>query len=320
MRAQDNVKQSVVRIENTKLRETGAGFIVKIVGDKVYVVTAAHVVRGDQNPLVYLFSEQTRAFSATVFDREEDDLKGLALLVFTANARPPGIVEFKLAATSDLGHGEGITFIGFPGTSLWSVDGGNVKRLEGRNLVLSGSARQGNSGGPVVLNQQAIGLVTDVSQSDVYAARAETIVLYVNGFISNLIKLTDPQKPGMDEFCEALKTLVEAGKDGFYAAIGEPLAPEQKIFYSNVRLSGTEGGYIRPRLEAYYVWLTDKDRAKVEKQFYQGVVKIKRCLQGWNEEEKGTSHKFKEPNGSVLVDLYYVTQDSESYLFISIYP
>src|SRR5262249_45350656 len=100
--AQENVKQGVVRIENTKLRETGAGFIVKIVGDKAYVVTAAHVVRGDQNPLVYLFSEQTRSVSANVIDREEDDIKGLALLVFTTAARTlAGMAEFKLAGTSD---------------------------------------------------------------------------------------------------------------------------------------------------------------------------------------------------------------------------
>lgn len=189
----NKLKAGVVRIENVRLAETGTGFIVKIDGNNVYIVTASHVVRGDQHPKVYLFNQQHESISATLLDREEDDNKGLALLLLKTNAQTlSGLTALKMGYTSDLGNGESVKIVGFPGgTSLWTVDTGNIKRLEGRNLVLSGAIKEGNSGGPVILNEQAVGLVTDVGQSEVYATRAEVIIPYVNGIVKNLIAETD---------------------------------------------------------------------------------------------------------------------------------
>lgn len=190
------LKPGVVRIKNDKQDEIGTGFIVKIDGTNVHIVTAAHVVRGEEHPKVYLFSQQFESLTATVLDREEDDNKGLALLLLKTNALTASkLIALKVANTSGLGNGEDVKIIGFPGgISFWTVDIGNVKRLEGRNLVLSGAIRGGNSGGPVILNQCAIGLVTDIiktdtSQSDAYAAGAEGIVQYVNGIVPGLIMI-----------------------------------------------------------------------------------------------------------------------------------
>jgi S1-C subfamily serine protease len=226
LKAQKNVKAGVVRIENIKLNEIGAGFIVKIVDTRVYVVTAAHVVRGERSPRVYLFDGRGQALSATVIDREDDDVKGLALLEFSPTPQTlPLLTELKLAAaTSDFGNGESVTFIGFPGTSFWTVDTGNIKRLEGKNLVLSGSARQGNSGGPVVFNQHVVGLVTDVNQSDIFAARAEIIAVYVNSFITNRITLADKNaeieatNKKISEANETIQRTFKAGNDAMTAA------------------------------------------------------------------------------------------------------
>lgn len=159
-------------------------------------MTAAHVVRREQFPRVYLFSQQFESLTAEVLDKEEDDNKGLALLLLKTNEQSASkLAALKMGNTTDLGNGESVKIIGFPGgTHLWTVDNGNVKRLEGRNLVLSGEIRGGNSGGPIILNQQAIGLVTDVSQPDAYAGRAEGIVTYVNGIVRNLITM-EPSSP-----------------------------------------------------------------------------------------------------------------------------
>lgn len=323
--AQKNTKAGVVRIENTKHNEVGAGFIVKITDKKAYVVTAAHVVRGEHNPRVFLFGGRDQALSATVIDREEDDVKGLALLTFTETPQTLSrLVELKLATTSDLGDGESVTFIGFPGTPFWTVDIGNIRRLEGKNLVLSGTARQGSSGGPVVLNQHAIGLVTDISQSDVYAARAETIEVYVNGLIANLVDIADRKQPKVDEFCQALASLNDAGKDGFYSVIGEPSTINRDLFYSKILLPGTERGYVVPRKQVYFFLLHHANLGKVQQQFYETVGKVKRCLRDWNEnEETGTSfvfHKFRDPNGSAVVEIAYENTDSNRKgVMISIY-
>jgi V8-like Glu-specific endopeptidase len=134
------------------------------------------VVKGDQHPNVYLFSQPHEALSATVLDREEDDIKGLALLLLKSRQPIPGIDALKLRSTSELGNGESVRVIGFPdGTSLWTVETGNIKRLQGRDLILSGMIREGESGSPVILNQQVTGLVTDITQAEAYAVRAEII-------------------------------------------------------------------------------------------------------------------------------------------------
>lgn len=183
------LKASVVRTENSKRNEVGTGFVIKIDGSNLYIVTAAHVVKGDQRPNVYFFAQPHDALSAIVLDREEDDSKGLALLLLKVRDQPfSGVTALKLGNTAELGNGESVRVIGFPdGTSFWTVETGNIKRLQGRDLILSGVIREGESGGPVILNQEVIGLVTDIGQGDAYATRAEIIIPYVNGIVKNLI-------------------------------------------------------------------------------------------------------------------------------------
>jgi S1-C subfamily serine protease len=193
----NTLKSGVVRIENSRQKAIGTGFIVKIDGSKVFVVTASHVVKGEQFPKIYLFSEQFESLSATVLNREDDADKGLALLLLKIDGQTSSkLTALSMVNTSDLGNGESVKIIGFPsGTSLWTVDNGYVKRLEGRDLVLSGTSREGNSGGPVILNEQVIGLVTDIDSSDAHATRAEFVVPYVNGIVKNLIAISDRPKP-----------------------------------------------------------------------------------------------------------------------------
>lgn len=185
--AQDinTLKAGVVRIENTRFKDVGTGFIVKVDGNQVYIVTASHVVKGEQYPLVYLFNQPHDALRAELLDREFDDMKGLALLRLKINsATAEGITALKLSYTTQISGGEAIKVIGFPdGTDIWTVGTGSVARIEGRNLVFSGTIRSGNSGSPVLINGMVIGLVTDVSQSFTYAARVEMVELYFNGLM-----------------------------------------------------------------------------------------------------------------------------------------
>lgn len=186
------LKSAVVRIQNSRFEnEVGSGFIVKIDGRSVYIVTAAHVVRGGNRHRIWLFSKEHEPLFAEVRDMQEDENKGLALLVLQADAQTiSGLTALKLGSSGDLGNGESAKAIGFPGgVSFWTVESTNIKRLQGSELILSGQLQSGMSGGPVILDQRVVGLVTDVKQSDGQAVRSEIIVPYVNGFRPNLIAI-----------------------------------------------------------------------------------------------------------------------------------
>ena len=188
------IKSGVVRIRNTKhTDEQGTGFIVKIERDQVYIVTAAHIVRGDSTPDIYLFNRQNTSIKAEVLDREEDDLKGLALLLVRGDERVfSGLTALALGPASSLKGGEVAQVIGFPGgTALWTVTGGSIARLEGRNVLFSGAIEGGNSGGPVLFNGRVVGLVTDTSQSFAYAAQAESVAQYANGLVQDLTTIKE---------------------------------------------------------------------------------------------------------------------------------
>lgn len=328
--AQDinSFKPGVVRIENSRMNEVGTGFIIKIDGINVYIVTAAHVVRGEQHPSVYLFSQQHKPVSATLLNRESDDNEGLALILVETNAKTlSGLIALKMGFTSDLGNGENVKIIGFPGsTSLWTVDNGSVKRLEGRNLVLSGAIREGDSGGPVILNEQAIGLVTDVNQSDVYAARAEIIVTYVNGIVRNLIATSDPpsrknepQNEPNEDLCGILAKLIAASKNGFDSIVGNPTSSEN-YFIPNVKIPGASSSVVYPPSMASYYLLTDSDKGKVESQFYITISKIRMCLPKWKEKEKkGSLHRYHifEEKGS-KIEVYYNLKTDNDYYYLQL--
>jgi S1-C subfamily serine protease len=66
----------------------GTGFIVRVDRDVAYIVTASHVVAGDQYPRVEFFTKRNVPISAEVLGLEGDDeVRGLALLVVRGEER-----------------------------------------------------------------------------------------------------------------------------------------------------------------------------------------------------------------------------------------
>jgi V8-like Glu-specific endopeptidase len=321
--AQDmnRLKSAVVRIRNTRDGEVGTGFIVKVDKNLIYIVTASHVVKGSENPEVFLYNRQQEALSAKLRYREDENLKGLALLTLKSNDAKTfsDLVAASFGDSSQLNGGELVKIIGFPdGTSFWTVSSGTISRVEGNYLIFSGPIRGGNSGGPVILNDgQVIGMVTDTieSQEISSATKAETIVSFINGLVP---KPTTTNKPAEkrqdddasgDEFCRVLNRLLDAGENGFYSIVGEPTGSE-KTFSPNILLPGARYGYVNPKERVYYS-LLDRipDKGEVEKQFYATVTKVKACVPNWEEKEDADSayryHKFRRGNGTSVVRVYY---------------
>ena len=329
----------MVRVRNTKFGDVGTGIIVKISRGEAYIVTAAHVVRGDARPEVYLFTQQREALRASLIHREDDDQRGLALLGLKADRQTlSGLTALNLGSSSGLEGGEGVTLIGFPdGTSNWTVTSGTVARLEGRNVVFSGSVTDGNSGGPLLLGGQVIGLVTDSGPTLSHAVQAESVALYIRGVEHELADLTPAPTPmptpakksperiaPTDEFCRALATLVEASKNNFDSIKGERA---ENHYHATLKMPGARSGYVIGIEEAYFYLLVDEDRRKVETEFNRTVSKLTQCLSDW--ENKVASnivyrrHKFREGrDGTVITVRYNLEPQYETYYYLSLiaYP
>lgn len=325
--AQDiaSLKPGVVRIENNRTNEVGTGFVIKVDGTQIYIMTAAHVVKGDQHPRVYLFTQQHNAIQGDVLDREDDDTKGLALLrLKLPSSLATGITALKLGHTSQLDGGEEIKVVGFPdGTEFWTVGTGSVARIEGRNLVFSGAIRGGNSGGPVISNGVVIGMVTDVSQASAYAARAEAIEPYANGIVPNLVDLIDSTHRPQSGFCNTLNEILDESKNGFYGIVGTPTSSEN-TFSPKIMIPEAYVGYVTPPKRVYYYLITDKNKGKVESKFFAVITMVRRCSTKWEEKEVSDSsyrfHKFRKNEGGVVVAVYYnpVAQHDDYFLTIDV--
>lgn len=165
----ETLRAGVVKISSLSegKRKTGAGFIVKLEPNIAYIVTAAHVVEGDAAPQVEFFTRQNVSVKAEVRKIEGGDLQGLALVVVRGQENlPPGLVSLPLAVSLQLkSGGDQVSAIGFPGgVASWGVLRVNVVSLEGRNIVLSKDLEEGNSGGPVIKDNQVVGLIMGLNQ------------------------------------------------------------------------------------------------------------------------------------------------------------
>ncbi|MDM8559623.1 hypothetical protein [Candidatus Parabeggiatoa sp. HSG14] len=71
------IKKAVVKI--TTNNRVGTGFVVKIIQNKAYIMTVAHTIEGEPQPIVKFF--ENNQSKATVIYAEDIPEKGLALLL-----------------------------------------------------------------------------------------------------------------------------------------------------------------------------------------------------------------------------------------------
>ena len=184
-------EDSVVRIRSSQADEddpeeeavwqTGAGFILKKHGEKLYILTVTHVVKGASEIYVEFKSRQDHFVPAKVLFMEGRDSNGIALIVvekFPANARPLLLsdeVPRKLQA---------INAIGFPRTgAAWNSSRGFVTGNQGKSVVFSARVDGGNSGGPLLNREgRVVGIVASVKGKYGYATRAEIIRATLKGW------------------------------------------------------------------------------------------------------------------------------------------
>jgi hypothetical protein len=167
----DLLRQGVVKVVATggPNRAAAAGFIVRAEQRTVFVVTASHVVEGAERIGVEFFGEQ-RLYPARVLGMEGGDPQGLAVLVVEDEV-PANPVVLKINRDLDVRPGEPVTMIGFPVAvgAPWAVTKGGIVGRRGRSIVFDGAVDAGNSGGPLIKEDQVVGLVTQAQGQFGYA-------------------------------------------------------------------------------------------------------------------------------------------------------
>jgi hypothetical protein len=117
--------------------------------------------------------------------------------------------------------GEPVTVIGFPRTPPvpWAVTPGAMTGQTGQNLVFSGAAVSGNSGGPLVVDRKVVGVVTEVTGQYGYAVPVPIVRVALRGWgvtLGGALKDTSqtvPEAPAPKETEKPLSREI-TGKDG----------------------------------------------------------------------------------------------------------
>lgn len=180
----DELKRGVVKITAQVEGKTkvGTGVVVRTDKDAAYIVTAAHVIEGDPKPTVTLFSSPQQTHVAQVVGIEGGDPHGLAALR-VAGPIPDGVVALPLDLTTKVVGGEALMFIGFPRTlPPWTVSTGSLSGMKGPTLAFQALVEEGHSGGPLLLNGQVIGIVSDTRSRLGYAVPASILAVALRGW------------------------------------------------------------------------------------------------------------------------------------------
>jgi len=171
----EDVNPSVVKLiahVNGKTK-VGTGMIVRIEPNAAYIVTASHVVEGDPSPDVEFYTQRNHLVSARIVGMEGGNDRGLAGLI-VEGPLPPGMRPMPLNKQLDVFPGDAVTLVGFPRMAgvPWAVTKGETVGRKGRALVFSSPVDEGSSGGPLLKDNQVIGIVTEVGSPFAYAVPA----------------------------------------------------------------------------------------------------------------------------------------------------
>ncbi|MET0515316.1 MAG: SUMF1/EgtB/PvdO family nonheme iron enzyme [Nitrospiraceae bacterium] len=222
------LRAGVVRITALPPGETpkvGTGFIVRLEKDVAFVVTAAHVVSGDEQPKVQFFAQPDVHIQATVKHSEgRDEVTGLALLVVRGRDNlPSGLTALTLASALRLSGNEEIIVIGHPrGAGDWAILKGGIASRQGRYVTVDANIDEGNSGGPIIHNGEVVGLVGGVTRYG-RGVTAGSVREYLEGHGINTQEASPstvakvqptPSIPARPERPEAVQDREITGKDG----------------------------------------------------------------------------------------------------------
>jgi hypothetical protein len=92
---------------------------------------------------------------------------------------PADATVLRINRDVDVRAGEAVTMIGFPASvgAPWAVTKGSIVGRRGKDIVFAGAVEEGNSGGPLIKDDQVVGLITQ-AQGQFAFATPSLIVQY----------------------------------------------------------------------------------------------------------------------------------------------
>ena len=182
----DATKAGVVKI-TTKTGQVGTGFIVRVEPEGVYIITAAHVIAGDNQPEVEFFTKRNVSVKGAILPGAElnDDLRGLALVVVRGKAQiPDGVTSLSFGTSVELvSGGEEALVIGHSGGGgNWAVLKRNISNRVGRDISFDPEVASRFSGGPIIVQNRVVGIVMSNRDGFGLGITHKSVLNYMEGF------------------------------------------------------------------------------------------------------------------------------------------
>ena len=270
----DELKAGVVKITSTAAgqQRVGTGFIVKINNKTAYIVTASHVVEG-ASLIVNFFTDPDRGYKGTTRNMQGDNPKGLAVITVQGSL-PEGIRALLLAPNFEVKGGESATVIGFRRSPSiqWGVLQGILTGQTGGDLMVSGAvANEGNSGGPILVNDKVVGVMTEVFDDIGYAVPASITQIILKGWgvrVEPTIRPPDRVVPSDAKKSEGKKkdlTQAITAQDGAsMVLVPANESPSTDIDHPRwLRANTIRGEGVGEYVSYYYTFLADPGEIKV---------------------------------------------------------
>ena len=208
----EDLKKGVVKITATAAgqQRVGTGFIVRIEDETAYLVTASHVVEG-ATLTINFFTNPDKDYAGTTRNMQGGNPKGLAV-IRVQGPLPEGIRSLGLASNFAVKGGESATVIGFRRSPSiqWGVLQGILTGQTGGDLIVSGAvANEGNSGGPILVNEKVVGVMTEVLDDIGYAVPASITKIILKGWgvrVEPTISSSDPVVPSSAKKADEKRT------------------------------------------------------------------------------------------------------------------
>ena len=168
-------------------RNIGTGFIVRVESEEVYIITAAHVILGDNQPEIEFFNERNMSIKGSVLPGAEvnDDLRGLALVVVRGqDLLSDGIQALPFGLSTDLvSGGEEALVIGHPGGGGdWALVKRDISNRVGRDITLDPGLASRFSGGPIFVDNKVVGIVMSNRGEFGLGITHKSVLNYIEGF------------------------------------------------------------------------------------------------------------------------------------------
>ena len=197
----DVLKAGVVKIR-ANTGQVGSGFIVRVEQDKVFIITAAHVIAGDSQPDVEFFSQRNEAVKGAVLPGAElnDDVRGLALVMVRGKEfLSKGIQSLAFGLATDLvSGGEEALVIGHPGGGGdWAVVNRHIANRVGRDITLDPGVMSRFSGGPILVKNKVMGIVMTNRGGFGLGSTHKSVLDYMEGFgvVPSTVPIMDAKEP-----------------------------------------------------------------------------------------------------------------------------